>query len=323
MSDTIMIDIMKSADILVRKSLDVQEGEQVLIITDTDYEFLIPTALAAATHAAGGIPTLAIMTKRKESGATLIIEQAIGVADVVITATTLSVVHSFALRKSLLEEKKIRVGSTVGTHLKGFISDGANCDPSEIFPLTERIANAIKGGKELRFLSDNGTDIRGSLQGMPIRVAGGFARNRGELTCFPDGEVWLAPKERTAEGVVVIDTNMTFIGPLSEPITYIVKDGKVESIRGNVEASKLRNLMNGIENIDNIAEMAIGTNPRAKFMGELMNDKHVLGSVHVAIGDNQIYGGNTHCDLHIDGVISCATVQVDGRNIIEKGRLTI
>jgi leucyl aminopeptidase (aminopeptidase T) len=318
-----LIDVFKNADMLMRKCVAAKPGEQVLIIADTGSEFAFVHALAGAALAVGAIPTITVMQEREQSGATLVIEKAVEAADVVFTVTNRSVVHSPSIRKALHEEKRIRVCTTIDTHMKGFTTAGANMDLDELNRITEKISNAIRGGKKLRFTSELGTDLTGIIEGMPVRAAGGLARNPGDLSCFPDGESWQAPREGTAEGVVVIDKNITLLGPISAPVKYTVHKGRVVNIEGGGEAAKLRDMIKGVKDADNIAEMAVGTNPMAKFIGEIMTDKHVLGSVHVAIGDNRIYGGNTSCVYHIDGVVSNATVEVDGKIIIEKGQLKI
>ena len=109
MNDIRMMDVLRNADTIMRKCLAAKEGEQVLIITDTEYPFVIVNALAAAARAVGAEPTITIMPRQEHSGATLVVQRAIEAADIVFTATTVSVVHSSAIHKALREEKRIRM----------------------------------------------------------------------------------------------------------------------------------------------------------------------------------------------------------------------
>ena len=94
MNDIRMIDVFRTADMLVRKAVAAKEGEQVLIITDSGFEFLIVNALAAAARSVGGEPTIAIMAKPEEATPTLVVQRAIEGADIVFTCSTRSIEHS-------------------------------------------------------------------------------------------------------------------------------------------------------------------------------------------------------------------------------------
>jgi len=71
------------------------------------------------------------------------------------------------------------------------------------------------------------------------------------------------------------------------------------------------------------AEISIGINPRARITGAMREDKKLMGAVHIAFGTNSDTGGNIMSKLHIDGTIRYPTVYVDGKVIVDKGRLTV
>jgi leucyl aminopeptidase (aminopeptidase T) len=79
--------------------------------------------------------------------------------------------------------------------------------------------------------------------------------------------------------------------------------------------------MDGHENAGNMAEFAIGTNPDARLVGNLAEDKKKLGTVHFAIGDNESLGGTTQCDIHLDGVVLDPTVVLDDEEVITEGEV--
>ena len=317
------IEVARVADLLIRKSLAVKPGEQVLVVMDSESDLLISTALASAARVAGAEPTIAIMGRQPKMGSTKVIDEAVKGADVVIGVTKLSIAHSKTIHKALLTDKSIRYLSLLGVTHDTFTRDGANVDPDELYEITERVVRAVNSAKRIRVTSALGMDLSGSLEGMVSKNSGGYARNPGDLMCFPDGEAWQGPTEGTAEGIVVIDKTVTLIGALSEPITFEVSKGKIVKVDGGKDAAKLRSIMQGVENIDNIAEIAIGTNPMAKFCGEIMVDKHVGGGVHIGFGDNIAYGGTTRCALHLDGVVSNPTVYLDDKVVVDNGRIVV
>jgi len=73
----------------------------------------------------------------------------------------------------------------------------------------------------------------------------------------------------------------------------------------------------------NIAELGIGTNDQAKITGLILEDEKVMGTVHIALGDNMSMGGTVSVQSHLDGLIKKPTVYLDGRVIMEKGNLLI
>ena len=79
------------------------------------------------------------------------------------------------------------------------------------------------------------------------------------------------------------------------------------------------------ENCRVIAELGIGTNPKARLTGNLMTDEKVMGTIHVAIGDNASpsYGGVNPAPIHIDGVVGKPTLVVDGKTLIEDGKYLV
>ncbi len=70
-----------------------------------------------------------------------------------------------------------------------------------------------------------------------------------------------------------------------------------------------------------IAEISIGLNPKAKVTGLVREDKKLLGSVHIALGMNTDTGGVTESKTHVDGIIRCPTVHIDGKLIVDKGHI--
>jgi leucyl aminopeptidase (aminopeptidase T) len=72
-----------------------------------------------------------------------------------------------------------------------------------------------------------------------------------------------------------------------------------------------------------IAELGIGTNDCARLMGNPMTDEKVLGTAHIAVGDNVHIplGGKNEADIHIDGIFGDPTIVIDGNTIMRKGKL--
>jgi leucyl aminopeptidase (aminopeptidase T) len=142
---------------------------------------------------------------------------------------------------------------------------------------------------------------------------------------FPDGEAIVTLYEKSLEGRIVIDIYQTGVGPLSEPITFDCKNGKVIKIDGGIEAQLLRELLEkyGDEHAYFFGEFALGTNPKALFIGSAGEDKKRIGTVHMSLGNDIDIGGELKSKLHLDGVIGYPTVVSDGDTLIEEGTLLV
>jgi leucyl aminopeptidase (aminopeptidase T) len=71
-----------------------------------------------------------------------------------------------------------------------------------------------------------------------------------------------------------------------------------------------------------LAEFGIGTNPKAR-LGIVLEGEKVLGTCHIALGDNSTFGGRVRAGIHIDGIILKPTVKLDEKILMENGRLKI
>ncbi|MBI3950174.1 MAG: hypothetical protein HY314_06945 [Acidobacteria bacterium] len=50
-------------------------------------------------------------------------------------------------------------------------------------------------------------------------------------------------------------------------------------------------------------------------------DEKVMGTVHIAIGDNVSFGGQVHVSSHLDGLLKKPTLEIDGHIIMRDGQL--
>jgi aminopeptidase len=75
---------------------------------------------------------------------------------------------------------------------------------------------------------------------------------------------------------------------------------------------------------DVIAELGIGVNPGImQPTGNISLDEKIGGSVHIAVGMNDRFGGKNKSNLHQDFVILKPTVWFDDKVILENGEFKI
>jgi leucyl aminopeptidase (aminopeptidase T) len=67
----------------------------------------------------------------------------------------------------------------------------------------------------------------------------------------------------------------------------------------------------------------VGTNDRARLTGNILEDEKMFGTVHVAFGASIGIGGTVSVPIHLDVVILDASLEVDGRPVLDAGRYVL
>ena len=73
----------------------------------------------------------------------------------------------------------------------------------------------------------------------------------------------------------------------------------------------------------NVAEFGIGTNDKAIITGKIIEDEKVMGTIHIAFGDNKSMGGSVRVASHLDGLVTSPTVWFDDQVIMRDGKFVI
>jgi leucyl aminopeptidase (aminopeptidase T) len=202
------------------------------------------------------------------------------------------------------------------------VIDTINIDYNKLQEKAEVIKNELDNGNELRITSDSGTDLKMELKNRAVLNTGNY-KKAGTGGNIPAGEVYLAPKWKTAEGKIVIDGSSAYRGGtqlIEEPIVMDVKRGEIIDIDGAGEADNLRSTLDWAYKkarhpwgIRRIGELGIGINPNAKIIGATIVDEKVHGTAHVGIGSNYWFGGTIYAIIHLDQVFKNPKLYIDGK----------
>jgi len=312
--------IMKGAWIAVKTCMNVKLDETVFIVTDTA-KIKIAEAFTYAAAAVGAKTVVAVMEPSRRHGEEppKPVAEAMKAADVVLIPTTKSLSHTDARREAT--KLGVRIASMPGITEDMMSIGGLTADYRKIEELTDKVAAILEKGKMVEVTTPSGTNLTMNIEGRPPLKDTGLYHKPGDWGNLPAGEACLAPVEGTTQGVLVIDTMGRVV---KQPLRIVVQNGWAKKFEGP-DAAKLEGLLKSAdENAYNIGELGIGTNPTARLTGMVLEDEKVLGTVHIALGDNTSYvGGHTKSSVHLDGILLQPTVKVDGRRIIETGKLLI
>ena len=191
---------------------------------------------------------------------------------------------------------------------------------------TAGIAERVNECENIEINTPNGTSVRFSRKGREAKEDTGILTEPGSFSNLPAGEVYLAPLEGSAEGRLVLEWAPT--RKLDTPVTIYIEKGKAVKIEGNEPfVEYLEEKLSEDRKNRNIAELGIGTNDKAARPDNILESEKILGTIHIALGDNSSFGGKVSTPFHQDFVFFRPTVTLicengERKEILRDGRLS-
>ncbi len=309
-----------ASEIAIRDCMGLQAGETVLVITDEPLRKIGYSLWEASKRLNAKESILTEIQPRKTNGEEppAQIAELMKSVDIVLCPTSKSLTHTDARRAA--SALGVRIATLPGVTEEIMIRC-MNADYSKIARRTFDLCKMMEKTKVIRVKTSIGTDITMPIQGREAHASSGIFREKGQSGNLPTGEAYLAPLEGKSNGVIVVDGSMAGVGMVNTPIKITVKDGYAEEITGGPESEKLIKLLepHGKEG-RNVAEFGIGTNDKAILTGLILEDEKVMGTIHIAFGDNKSMGGTVRVASHLDGLIKNPDVWFDDNMIMKDGK---
>jgi leucyl aminopeptidase (aminopeptidase T) len=307
---------------LLKDNMALREGEALLIIYD-ETTLRIGESLFEAGAELGARTVALRVRKLAKSGEEPfpVVAQAMAGSDVVIAATAASLTHTQAKKNAC--KAGARIATMPGITEDMFFKGPINADYTEVAELTGRVSAVLDPAKTAELRSGGGSAVlRMSLEGRKAVVSSGVYRNRGESGNLPSGESYIAPVEGSAEGEVVIDGSFVGLGVLASPLRLTFEKGLMVKAEGP-DAERLEKMLGDNSQARNLAELGIGTNRRARVTGIILEDEKIYGTVHIALGSNDTFGGTVAAGIHVDGIITRPELLIDGKALTGGGRILL
>ena len=313
-------ELMQASIIGLRDAMGLKPEETLLVVTDE-----IKREIGLALHEAGKElckESIFLEIKSREINGQeppACVAEMMKMVDVVVCPTAKSLTHTDARRNAVKEG--VRVGTMPGISVE-IMSRCLNADFDKIIDLTNFVAKKLEGVKNIRVVTEAGTDLIMPIEGRMIIPSTGVLREKGQSGNMPSGEVYLAPIEGVTNGTLVIDGSMASIGIIKTPIKVNIVDGYAEEITGGEEAERLVAILDKSgRDARAVAEFGIGTNYKAILSGQILEDEKVFGTIHVAFGNNLTMGGTIAVNSHLDGLVKEPDVYFDDEMIMQKGKM--
>ncbi|CAM4506685.1 aminopeptidase [Paenibacillus typhae] len=302
---------------VLKDCLGLRSGELLAVVADDDKRELAESVYEAGKRL-GAESMLLVMKPRSKSGEEppAPIAEAMAKADVAVCITTHSMTHTAARKQAAAAGTRV---ATMPGMTDDMFSHGAiTADYAQVKELTEQVAALLSAGREVRVEKD-GLSLRFSIDGRDGVLSTGLYLNPGESGNLPSGEAFIAPLEGTAAGQIVVDGSIAGIGALNSPLVLSVEQGCLTAADGEGGDKLLEMLGSGDGRL--LGEFGIGTNNKARITGVVLEDEKVYGTIHVAFGSNNTFGGTVAAGVHIDAVVMKPDVYIDGKLIMRAGEL--
>jgi leucyl aminopeptidase (aminopeptidase T) len=313
-----MNELEHAALVAVRDCLGMQRHESLLVVTDPPLAHLA-RALAEAARPLAREVLLLEYGVRELNGQEPPppVPVAMKGVDAVLAVTTRSITHTAARRAAVAAGARV---ATMPGITEGCLVRTMAADYEAIARRTLAVTEKLTAAAVARVTTALGTDITMPIAGIAAIASTGLIRARGQWGNLPSGEAYLRPDEGRSEGVIVIDGSLAGIGKLASPVRVTVERGMAVEVSGGVEADRFREqLEKAGPAARTVAELGVGTNDRAIVTGAILEDEKILGTVHIAFGNNVSMGGTVDVAFHVDGILMRPTLTLDGEPVLVDG----
>lgn len=211
--------------------------------------------------------------------------------------------------------------------------DAINADYKAISATGNSLKQLLQNSKTVRVTTPSGTDFSFSIGQRPVFVGDGIVTEEEaktkmfitRSTNLPDGQVFTAPIETSANGKVVIPkTNCNFEAMTG--VSFEFKNGKLENFKAQTGADCFNKRMAPYDGPKDVfGRFSIGLNPALKVIEDKADFRPGVGAgvINIGIGNNLFAGGSNKSSGGYGFPLTNATVQVDGKIIVKNGALVL
>jgi aminopeptidase len=167
----------------------------------------------------------------------------------------------------------------------------------------------------------NDTDLTFSTKGRIYVVADGKLN-------MPDGEIFTAPVDDSAEGHITFEFPGVYVGQRVEGIRLEFSKGKVVKASAKSNEALLHQLLAMDAGAKRIGEFGVGTNFGInRFCYDILYDEKIGGTIHLALGRayhecNGVNDSALHWDI-VKDLRQQGEIYLDGEKVFENGKFLV
>lgn len=346
------------ADVLVNYSTGIKKGEKVLVTMMEETTFPLTRAVCVEAIKAGGLPQVEFQSVLLERDLMLLGTQAqldwvpelnsygmewadvyIGLrgarnpfeftgippANIIAHKKAMGIVSG--MRNELTRWVLVRVpnesfaqqAEMSHDEMMDFFFEATLRDWEKEAEWYREVNEVFQAAKMVRIVGHE-TDLSFSTEGRIYEVADGHLN-------MPDGEIFTAPVDDSAEGHIYFEFPGVYFGERVPGIRLEFSEGKVVNAMAESNEELLQNLIDMDEGSSRIGEFGVGINYGIdRFTYDILFDEKIGGTIHIALGRAYAEcGGVNQSALHWDIVKDLrqeGQIYLDGKLVFEKGKYT-
>jgi len=328
--------LKKLAEVIVNYSINVQEGEKVLITAGTDKISEFINYMIDLIYLRGGIPFVNIsnikITSNLTKGTTkerIKVLKKINEFEVDNFDSFIRIIYNVNdyetkevnsdikrdISLALIKSSDIRVNKRKWVLLNypsdvdsfkakmstrdfmNFALDAMTVDYNKMYDDMKPLKELMDKTDKVRITGPN-TDITFSIKGMKSIPCCGKSN-------IPDGELYTAPIKNSVNGIITYNTPCPYQGNIFHNVSLEFENGKIIKATCNEDNEALNKIFDSDEGARYIGEFSLGFNPMIlEPMGDILYDEKILGSLHFTPGRayKDCYNGNDSV-IHWDMVL--------------------
>jgi leucyl aminopeptidase (aminopeptidase T) len=314
-----MTGLARAVRTVVRRCLAVAPGENVLVVVDEPLQE-VGEALRREAQGAEADAVLAVMSARVNHGVEPPppIAAALAACDVFFAPASRSLSHTQARKRATDNGAR---GATMPTVTADMLARLMDVDFDVLRARSQAVSELLSAADEAHVTCPRGTDLRLDLRGREGIADDGDLSAPGSFGNLPCGEGFVAPAG--GEGTVAT-RSLASIGLVQgHPAHLTIEDGRLTTATAP-EGERLYELLTQAgEQGTNLAELGVGTNERARLTGNVLEDEKMLGTIHVAFGASAGIGGTVSVPIHLDVVVTDATLTIGATTVLDAGRYVL
>ena len=313
------------ADVTIKRLVEPDAGDPVLVLADTRSDLNLAHALRAAGVRSGADTQLIIKPlARPEEAANPgpILAESFKAAKYII-----SIVDDGIDASQAMLDAKATGTSILYTEVTGVedyvVRALLHVDIDKMIRIGERVCELWAATDVCQVTSPQGTDVSFQLKPRRADLGTGKLDRPGVDDFYPGMQTNIAPVEETINGVIVIDASDSVQGVVHNPYSFTMENGVITKVEGGAEADVMRAWLASCNDptIYKLCHYSLGLNPQAGISGRMIEDERKFAAVDFGFGyQNPDFGGTVGLsDYHMDIMLAAPTVILDGEVMCSGG----
>jgi 2,5-dihydroxypyridine 5,6-dioxygenase len=196
-------------------------------------------------------------------------------------------------------------------------------------------AGLMAKAKTMRITSPHGTDVTYQLGKYPVVSEYGYTDEPGRWDHWPSAFMFTGGTDDGVDGQIVLapgDVLLPFNKYVETPVTYTIEKGRIQDIRGTLDADLINSYMKAFNDPDGygMSHVGWGLDERANWHGLTqfpggmgMELRSFYGNVMFSTGPNNELGGPNSSPCHLDIPMRDCSLFLDDEPMVVDGDVVV